>query len=116
VCRSAAGCAIFDVRLEAYSEMVGILVHGNNHFILSGPLPDEEAALALARHWSLVQIGDEKVPVLGQWQIRTKEFRENLEWAMVVPGDRETSAGVVELLAELSARGVAIHRCGRGCW
>jgi hypothetical protein len=26
--------------------MVGILVHGNNHFILSGPVPDEAAALA----------------------------------------------------------------------
>ena len=25
--------------------MVGILVHGNNHFILSGPLPGEAAAL-----------------------------------------------------------------------
>jgi len=37
--------------------MVGILVHGNNHFILSGPLPDEAAALALARHWSIVWRG-----------------------------------------------------------
>jgi len=37
--------------------MVGILVHGNNHFILSGPLPDRAAALALVRHWSLIQIG-----------------------------------------------------------
>jgi len=27
--------------------MVGILVHGNNHFILSGPVPDEAVALAL---------------------------------------------------------------------
>jgi hypothetical protein len=25
--------------------MVGILIHGNNHFILSGPLPDEKATL-----------------------------------------------------------------------
>jgi hypothetical protein len=28
--------------------MVGILVHGDNHFILSGPVPDEANALALA--------------------------------------------------------------------
>ena len=96
--------------------MVGILVHGNNHFILGGPLPDEATALALARHWSLIRIGDEKSASLEQWQIRTKEFRENLEWAVVVPGDRETSPGVAELLAELSARGVAVHRCGKGCW
>jgi len=34
--------------------MVGILVHGNNHFILSGPPPDEAAALALVRNWSII--------------------------------------------------------------
>jgi hypothetical protein len=96
--------------------MVGILVHGNNHFILSGPPPDEATAVALARHWSVIQIGDQKSPALEQWEIRTKEFRENLEWAVVVPGDRELSPGVVLLLAELSARGIAIHRCSRGCW
>jgi hypothetical protein len=116
VYHSVPGRAIARVRLEAHNEMVGILVHGNNHFILSGPLPDEGTALALARHWSLVQIGGEKSPAFEPWQIRTKEFRENLEWAVVVPGDRETSPGVVELLAELSARGVAIHRCSTGCW
>ncbi len=33
------------LRLEARSEMVGILVHGNHHFILSGPLPDEETTV-----------------------------------------------------------------------
>ena len=74
--------------------MVGILVHGNNHFILSGPLPEEAAALALVRHWSIVQIGEARSSSFGQWQIRSKEFRENLEWAVIVPGDRETSPGV----------------------
>ena len=93
--------------------MVGILVHGNNHFILSGPRPDEAAALALARHWSIIQIGASKSQSLDQWQIRTKEFRENLEWAVIVPGDHEISPGVFELLAELSARGVTIDRCTR---
>ena len=78
--------------------MVGILVHGNNHFILSGPVPDEAVALALARHWSIIQIGETKSPSFGQWEIRSKEFRENLEWAVIVPGDREPSQGVVELL------------------
>jgi hypothetical protein len=56
--------------------MVGILVHGNNHFILSGPLPDEAATLALARHWSIVQIGEAKSSSFGQWQIRSKECFE----------------------------------------
>jgi hypothetical protein len=96
--------------------MVGILVHGNNHFILSGPLPDEAAALALVRHWSIVQIGEAKPSTFGQWQIRSKEFRENLEWAVVVPGDGETSAGVAQLLRELSGRGVRIRRLSNGCW
>jgi hypothetical protein len=86
--------------------MIGILVHGNNHFILSGPLPDKAAALALVRHWSIVQIGEEKSSSFGQWQIRSKEFRENLEWAVIVPGDREASPGVEQLLGDLSARGV----------
>lgn len=96
--------------------MVGILVHGNNHFILSGPRPDEAAALNLARHWSIIQIGAPKSQALDQWQIRAKELRENLEWAVIVPADREISPGASELLAELSARGITIDRLNRGCW
>jgi hypothetical protein len=37
--------------------MVGILVHGDNHLIVRGPLPDPVVAVALVRHWSLIQIG-----------------------------------------------------------
>ncbi len=96
--------------------MVGILVHGNNHFILSGPVPDDATAVALARHWSIIQIGEAKSPIWGQWQIRSKEFRENLEWAVIVPEDHDVSPGVAELLAELSSRGVQIRRCANGCW
>jgi hypothetical protein len=96
--------------------MVGILVHGNNHFIFSGPAPTEAEAIALARHWSVIQIGEAKSAIVGRWEIRAKEFRENLEWAVVVPGDRETSRGAAELLAELAARGIRIDRCQRGCW
>jgi hypothetical protein len=96
--------------------MVGILVHGNNHFILSGPIPDDATALALARHWSVTQIGESKSTSFGQWQIRSKEFRENLEWAVIVPGEREASLGVTQLLGELSARGVAIRRLSQSCW
>ena len=96
--------------------MVGILVHGNNHFILSGPLPDEVMALAIVRYWSIIQIGEVKSSSFGQWQIKSKEFRENLEWAVVVPGDRGVFPGVVQLLEELSNRGVAIRRLPAGCW
>jgi hypothetical protein len=96
--------------------MVGILVHGNNHFILSGPLPDDATASALARHWSVLQVGETKSSSFGQWQIRSKEFRENLEWAVIVPGDREASPEVVQLLEKLSARGVVIRRLRTGLW
>jgi beta-phosphoglucomutase-like phosphatase (HAD superfamily) len=67
--------------------------------------------LALAWNWSVVQIGEVKSQKSGQWEIRNKEFRENLEWAVMVPGDREISPGVAELLAELEGRGVEIHQC-----
>ncbi len=96
--------------------MVGILVHGDNHFIVRGPLPDWGAALALVRHWSLIQIGASTPPSLDRWHISTREFRENLAWAVVVPGEGETSKAVAELLSELSARGVTIHDSRFGSW
>ena len=96
--------------------MVGILVHGDNHFIVRGPLPDREAALALVRHWSLIQIGATAPPLLDRWYIVSREFRENLEWAVVVPGDREISPAVTELLGGLSQRGITIHHSRFGPW
>lgn len=96
--------------------MVGILVHGNNHFILSGPPPNDATAVALARHWSLIQIGEIQSARFEAWEIRSKEFRENLEWAVIVLGDRETSPGVQELLAELVQRDVIIRHVPGGCW
>jgi hypothetical protein len=96
--------------------MVGILVHGDNHFIVRGPLPARGAALALVRHWSLIQIGASTPPSLEPWQISSREFRENLAWAVVVPADGEISKAVAELLGELSARGVTIHDSRFGPW
>ncbi len=90
--------------------MVGILVHGDNHFIVRGPSPDRETALELVRHWSMIQIGAPAPPALDQWGIVTREFRENLEWAVVVPGDGDVSSAVTQLLAELSTRGITIRR------
>ncbi len=88
--------------------MVGILVHGSNHFVVRGPLPDRAASLALVRHWSLIQIGAPTPRSLKRWRISTQEFRENLVWAVVVPGEGETSPAVTQLLDELAARGVTI--------
>jgi hypothetical protein len=87
--------------------MIGILVHGDNHFIVEGPLPDRASAAALARHWSIIQIGGTTPPSLQSWSIVTRAFRENLAWAVVVPGDGEVTPAVAQLLAELSARGIA---------
>ncbi len=96
--------------------MVGILVMGDNHLIVRGPFPDRETALALARHWSLIQIGRTTPVALERWSISTREFRENLEWAVVVPGDGEVSTAVKELLEELSARGITIFDSSLGDW
>ncbi len=96
--------------------MVGILVHGSNHWIVRGPLPDCDTALALVRHWSLIQIGAPPPPDLAAWTIITREFRENLRWAVVVPGEDETSPAVTTLLAELAARGVTLHDSSRDRW
>ena len=90
--------------------MLGILVHGDNHFIVRGPEPDQETARALARHWSVIRIGAETPRELSQWRISIKEFRENLQWAGIVPGDGEMSPAVVQLLTELRARGVEVRQ------
>lgn len=89
--------------------MVGILVHGDNHLILRGPLPDREIALAFVRRWALPQIGATAPAEFDRWQIVTKEFRENLQWAVVVPADTQISPAVTQLLSELSSRGIPIH-------
>ena len=94
--------------------MIGILAHGDNHFIVNGPLPAPDVARALIRHWSLIQIGATTPPALDPWQIVTRAFRENLEWAVVVESDDEISPAVNELLEELSARGITIHRARFG--
>jgi hypothetical protein len=96
--------------------MVGILVHGDNHFIVRGPLPTWEVARALVRHWSLLEIGATTPLRLDRWQIVSRAFRENLEWAAVVPGDGEISPAVRTLLDELSARGITIHDSRFGPW
>ena len=96
--------------------MVGILMLGDNHFIVRGPFPDRETALALARHWSLIQIGQKMPAGLQPWRISTREYRENLEWAVVVPGDGEVTLAVAKLLEELSARGITVHNSSLSDW
>jgi hypothetical protein len=89
--------------------MLGILVNGNNHFIVRGPMPSRSDALALVRHWSVIQIGRPTPPELEPWRISFREYRENLAWAVLVPGDGDISPAVSQLLKELSERGIVIH-------
>jgi hypothetical protein len=96
--------------------MVGLLVHGDNHFIVRGPLPDRATALALIRRWSIIQIEGTTPPALDRWNISTREFRENLEWAVIVPAESAISPAVMELLGELAARGIIIHHSRFECW
>jgi len=89
--------------------MLGIIVHGDNHFIVRGPLPSRETLEALVRHWSIIEIGATTPPEFGAWRISTKEFREDLEWAVVVPGGAEMAPAVKQLLEELEARGIKVR-------
>ena len=93
--------------------IVGVLVSGDNHLILRGPRPDRDHALRLMRHWTMVRIGAGTPASLQQWTISTKEFREYLQWAVIVPGDGHCNPAVVQLLAELDARGVRIDDYSR---
>ena len=92
--------------------VVGILVNGDNHFIVRGPLPDPAIAVALVRHWSEIQIGGQTPPHLSRWSISSREFREDLEWAVIVAGSGHIGPAVSQLLDELIARGIEIHRIG----
>ena len=84
--------------------MTGILVHGDNHFIVQGVRPNAAEAERLAQAWSLIQLGP--FPETPEWRIVHKAFREDLEWAVVVPAATPHSEAVRTLLAELAARGV----------
>jgi hypothetical protein len=63
----------------------------------------------LARHWTVIRIGARTPEALAAWTISTREFRENLEWAIVIGGEGEPSPAVSQLLDELRTRGVKIE-------
>jgi len=93
-----------------------MLVHGNNHFIVRGPLPDRDVARALIRHWSIIQIGVTTPPSIEEWRISTKEFREGLERAVIVPGflfERAINIGDVEVILALYEPGAVLVAGGK---
>src|SRR5437763_9843502 len=90
-------------------EVTGILAFGDNHLILNGPAPDIPTARELARHWSVIHIGAETPGHLRQWNIVTRAFREELEWAVVVPAESAINPAVSEVLREIQSRGVEVR-------
>jgi hypothetical protein len=90
--------------------VLGIIVHGDNHFIVRGPQPTSEQARALALHWTVIRIPTITPTELAAWTISTKEFREDLQWAFVIGADHDMQLAVRDLLAELVARGISAER------
>ena len=91
---------------------LGLLVYGDNHLVLRGPRPDREGAFALARHFGLsfasIRPLADRSGTFEQWTISTREFRENLAWAAVLPAATLHSPAIRQLLDELTARGMVI--------
>ena len=114
--RASRRSALRGARDTSLGRVVEMVRDGSADAALSAGNSGAFLAIALVRHWSLIQIGASTPPALDGWFIVSKAFRENLEWAVVVPGDDEMSPAVAQLLAELSARGVIIHDSRFGAW
>ncbi|MCW5963936.1 MAG: hypothetical protein KIT83_07850 [Bryobacterales bacterium] len=84
----------------------GLLVHRGNHHILDGPHPDAAEARRLLFELEYPDPTREPWAMRKQWRVRTKAFREQLCWAVVVGTEEACGQPVRELLKELAARGV----------
>jgi hypothetical protein len=85
----------------------GILVHGGNHFIVSGRRPSFGEARKLAWGWEMPMPGRPPADT-SPWTIVTRAWREELAWAVVLRSDEPHSVAVAGLLEELRQRGVAV--------
>lgn len=94
----------YEVRLP----LQGLLVHGDNHFIVNGPRPSAEQARALLRQWERPSLPPTPADPASPWSICTKAFREELQWAVAVESSEPHSPAAAQLLQELAARGVEI--------
>ena len=92
---------------------LGIIVFGEDHFLIRGPVPDAQMAAYLVRRWIFPSTEDllgTSPPLPPEWKITSSEFRENIEWAMVLSCPKAHNSSVAELLGELEARGVKIAK------
>ncbi len=91
---------------------LGLIVHGEDHFLIRGPKPDAAMARYLVRRWIFPSIEDllgTSPPIPADWKITTSEFRENIEWTIVLSCAQSPSPAVAQLVAEVAARGVAVE-------
>ena len=78
--------------------------------MVRGPEPTVSEARLLVRRWEFPTVEDLLSPPVPdpRWQISVKEFREDLQWAIVLPAETEPTDAVRQLLSELKHRGVSI--------
>lgn len=63
----------------------------------------------LVRRWLRPTVEDllgTSPPIPAEWKITTKEFREDIEWVVVVESETTVNPAVRQLLDELEARGI----------
>jgi hypothetical protein len=88
--------------------MVGTIVHGDNHFIVRGPLPDRDAARALFDTGPSFRLERQHRRCSRDGASARRSSEKTLEWAVIVAGNREISP------AEYRLTLVLLHapRCG----
>ncbi len=88
---------------------LGLIVCGEDHFLVRGVKPELEMARYLVRRWLRPTVEDllgTSPPIPAEWKITTKEFREDIEWVVVVESETTVNPAVRQLLDELEARGI----------
>jgi hypothetical protein len=89
---------------------LGLIVFGEDHFLIRGPQPDPATARELVRRWIFPGLDDllGKTALLPDWRITTREFREDISWAIQMERQQPASPAVQQLLNEIAGRGVEI--------
>ena len=94
-------------------ELLGIIVFGEEHFLVRGPEPDAPMAAYLVRRWIFPSTEDllgTSPPIPAGWRITSSEFRENIVWAVHLSCTNAPNSAVAKLLEEIETRGVRITK------
>lgn len=82
---------------------LGLIVCGEDHFLIRGVKPDLEMARYLVRRWTFPSVDDVlglSPPMPSGWRITTKEFREDISWVIVLACSSVVSEAVRQLLID----------------